>query len=316
MNKASCWLEQAIEGFLSFQVSLGYQRNTYESQLHSFMNYVLQVCPDTEFLSRDVIMNYLEQQVSDVHRKASTLRLLGRYLQAVGQDAYILPEEMYRTPKADTPYIFSDQELSNLFREIDHLEPEKGWISSVAPVLFRLIYTCGLRPKEGRELKRTWINFDTGEIQIEKSKGKKDRLVVMSDEMLSLCRTFDSSRSDAGIRGDYFFAKPNGEPFAELLIHRTFVTCWKRSVGLPSNAPYPRNIRVYCLRHRFATAVIHRWLDEKKDLRNKLPYLQEYMGHNRLTDTVYYLHLLPENLVASAGIDWSSFDALVPEVWR
>ena len=53
-----------------------------------------------------------------------------------------------------------------------------------------------------------------------------------------------------------------------------------------------------------------------EDLRNKLPYLQEYMGHNRLTDTVYYLHLLPENLVASAGIDWSSFDALVPEVWR
>ena len=38
------------------------------------------------------------------------------------------------------------------------------------------------------------------------------------------------------------------------------------------------------------------------------------MGHNHLNETKYYVHLLPENLVKSAGIDWISFDGIVPEV--
>ncbi|MGN1382643.1 MAG: tyrosine-type recombinase/integrase [Eubacterium sp.] len=316
MKKNANCLEQDIEKFLSFQISLGYQRNSYESQLRSFADYVLELYPETDIISKAIVMEYLEQQTSDLHRKASVLRLFAQYLNAVGKEAYVLPTEMFRTPTAQEPYIFSDQELKNLFSEIDRINPERGWIASVAPVLFRLIYTCGLRPKEGRELRRNWINFETGEIRIEKSKGKKDRTVVMSDDMLALCRKFDKKRTDALINSEYFFARPDGDPFAEFMIHQTFISCWKKSAGLGSHDRYPRSIRVYSLRHRFATAVIHRWLDEKRDLRNKLPYLQEYMGHTRLNETVYYLHLLPENLLTSAGIDWNSFDGLIPEVWK
>jgi integrase len=78
------------------------------------------------------------------------------------------------------------------------------------------------------------------------------------------------------------------------------------------------NVRVYDLRHRFASAVLNRWLDNKQNLGAKLPYLRAYMGHGSLSETAYYIHLLPENLVKSSGIDWKSFDGLVPEVtlWR
>ena len=48
------------------------------------------------------------------------------------------------------------------------------------------------------------------------------------------------------------------------------------------------SVRVYDLRHRFATAVLNRWLDEKKDLSSRLPYLQTYMGHKDLEATAYY----------------------------
>ena len=310
------WLESDIEAFLAFRVSLGYQRKSYEPQLRSFMSFVLESHMETSVLSKPLVMEYLEQQNANLHTKANTLRLFGLYLNSIVKEAYVLPEKMFRNPRADLPYIFSDQELSALFSELDHLGPEKGWMSTVAPVLFRLIYTCGLRPKEGRELRRKWINFKTGEIRIEKSKGKKDRTVVMSDDMLALCRVFDKKRTAAHIDSEYFFAKPDGTPFTEPMIHNTFITCWKRAAGIPPGKRYKRNIRVYCLRHRFATAVIHRWLDKKKDLRNKLPYLQEYMGHTRLTETVYYVHLLPENLLSSAGIDWKSFDGLIPEVGK
>ena len=141
--------------------------------------------------------------------------------------------------------------------------------------MFRLIYTCGLRRRESRKLKRKWINFETGEIFIEKSKEKKDRTVVMSDDMLRLCRSFDEKRTATGINSEYFFTKLNGEPFSEYRIKQTFINCWAKVTGLKRTDRLPGNVRVYCLRHRFATTVIHRWLDEKQDLRNKLPYLQE-----------------------------------------
>lgn len=35
-----------------------------------------------------------------------------------------------------------------------------------------------------------------------------------------------------------------------------------------------------------------------------LPYLSAYMGHSEFTSTLYYVHLLPEKLRRSKGIDW------------
>lgn len=71
-------------------------------------------------------------------------------------------------------------------------------------------------------------------------------------------------------------------------------------------------------RHRFATAVLNQWLDEKIDLNARLPYLQTFMGHKEMESTAYYIHLLPENLVKSAGIDWESMNRLLPrvELWE
>jgi hypothetical protein len=45
-----------------------------------------------------------------------------------------------------------------------------------------------------------------------------------------------------------------------------------------------------------------------------LPYLRAYMGHGNLSETAYYIHILPENLIKSPSIDWSVFNAMLPEV--
>ncbi len=44
-----------------------------------------------------------------------------------------------------------------------------------------------------------------------------------------------------------------------------------------------------------------------------LPFLSAYMGHNSLTETAYYIHILPENLLSSQGIDWDKLNAMFPE---
>ncbi len=113
-----------------------------------------------------------------------------------GQEAYVLPDRYFGNPKPKEVYMFTDAELSRLFSAIDAL-PESSRVPHshlMLPVMFRLIYTCGLRPQEGRELHRRNINFQTGEILITNTKKKKERFVVMSDDMFALCRRYDKMR--------------------------------------------------------------------------------------------------------------------------
>lgn len=92
-----------------------------------------------------------------------------------------------------------------------------------------------------------------------------------------------------------------------------FQRCWKKAnPGIPESEL--RHVRPYDLRHRFASVVLHNWIDEGKNPYSMLPYLSAYMGHSRISDTAYYIHILPENLMKSSGISWEEMDGIVPEV--
>lgn len=44
-----------------------------------------------------------------------------------------------------------------------------------------------------------------------------------------------------------------------------------------------------------------------------LPYLSEYMGHAQLSDTYYYIHLVPGLFEEMTGFDDSTSNSLIPE---
>lgn len=137
--------------------------------------------------------------------------------------------------------------------------------------------------------------------------------VVMSGDMLELCHTYEKKRRIFTPGSTYFFPDTNGGALPGPWLNKQFRKCWA-TVNPEQDADALPNVRIYDLRHRFASAILNRWLDEKKDLRAMLPRLRAYMGHTELSGTAYYIHLLPENLVKSAGIDWSSFTDMLPEV--
>ena len=73
-------------------------------------------------------------------------------------------------------------------------------------------------------------------------------------------------------------------------------------------------MRFHDLRHTFATHRLYHWMHEGKDLNAMLPYLSAYMGHAQLSDTYYYIHLVPGLLEEMSGFAFSSSEALLPEV--
>ncbi|GHV42381.1 hypothetical protein FACS189490_11220 [Clostridia bacterium] len=181
----------------------------------------------------------------------------------------------------------------------------------IAPTLFRLTYTCGLRPNESRELLRENVNLKSGEVLITHTKRNKERLIVMSDDMLKMAQAYDLRRGIFGSESPYFFPSSNGKAFPSTSVYSAFNKAWTNATCNAQNS-VPRNVRVYDLRHRFASACLNRWLDNGENLMAMLPYLRTYMGHATMNETAYYIHILPENLVKSSAIDWDAFNSMFP----
>jgi len=308
-----------LEALLAFREAMGLSRLPMAQYLRRLDRFCSAHYPNSAHLSKDIVMKWIDAESmrknNDICGKANAIRQLGKYLDSVGEAAYILPERFAPRKSNFVPYIFSDDELASFFRSADALWPTGNYPfdPEIAPVLFRMLYSCGLRPGEGRLLKRSAINFNTGEVLItQNNKQKKERIIVMSDDMLALCKQYDTQRTIFGRGSDFFFPAREGRPYTPLRLIDVFKKCWflaNPDVPIP-DVP---GARPYDLRHRFATTVMHRWLDEGRDLYAMLPCLRAYMGHETFASTAYYIHLLPENLVRSAGIDWTSFDTMFPE---
>lgn len=103
-------------------------------------------------------------------------------------------------------------ELTALFSSIDRLPPTKKepFLNEIAPTLYCLIYTCGLRSNEGRELLAENIHLETGELLITHTKRNKERFVVISDDMIALARRYEQRRRFFSFGNPYFFPSVNG----------------------------------------------------------------------------------------------------------
>jgi len=303
----------AIDAMLKYRVALGMSETSLNNQLRRFDGYCAEHYPSDDSLTKEMVFGWLttraEKTLTNVGADAGAIRRLGEYLNAIGQPSYILPDGFYPIKSGFVPYIFTDMELRALFVAIDALPRTRNSTeATIAPVLFRIIYTCGLRPNEGRELFCENVNLDNGEIYVTNTKKKKDRIVVMSVDMLAMCKKYLNRKLP---ESKYFFPRRDGKAYTVAQIDRLFKKCWADANPGVSDLP---SVRTYDLRHRFASARLNRWLDEGADLNNKLAYLRAYMGHKDLSETAYYIHILPENLVKSAGVDWSALNAVLPEV--
>lgn len=307
---------ERIQGFFDDRTARGYKQDTWIRYFIKFDRWVSEAHPDQISLTREIVYEWIsDSTVSSneaVHR-GTAIRMFGRYLHALGEDTYVLPEKYGPVQRPSAPHIFSDSEMTALFSEIDALPPTKSepFLNEMAPTLFRLIYTCGLRPNEGRELLEKNVRLDTGEILITHTKQKKERIVVMSDDMRVMANCYVERRKVFANGNPYFFPSANGGAMTGDMIYAAFNRAWSR-VQLPGK--FPGRVRVYDLRHRFASARLNLWLDSGENLLAMLPFLREYMGHQKLAQTAYYIHILPENLLKSSSIDWGRFETMFPEV--
>lgn len=307
-------LPECIQEMLEYKESLGYSRGTYESYLKDFQTYFGKA--GHAAFTEETVLPWCEKRETETaagfRRRLTPLRELSKYLYAMGYAKYIVPTDMFPVTRRGTPYIFTDAELRRFFSESDKEPACKASPCRhlVIPVIFRLIYFCGLRPNEGRELKRSDFCYREKTLFIRKNKSHRERLIPVSDDMAEMCHDYLEKSKSIFPDTEYMFPSPSGKPYTKRWLSDTFRRLWAASNPEKANA----EVRVYLLRHRYATAIFMKWLEEGYDINANVPYLSAYMGHASFSDTAYYIHLLPERLLGTTQIDWDKFNALIPEV--
>lgn len=187
------------------------------------------------------------------------------------------------------PHIFTADELKRLFLAADNLNAplSSPHRRDVAALLFRALYSCGLRLDEALSLTIEDVDIDNGIITVKDGKGKVDRYVPMSRQLSDRCAAYKETILDGADFSGFFFPAPSGGKYG----HSTVTYMWNQmlhSAGIPKNDDGPR---IHDLRHTFAVHCLKKWVDDGEQVNALLPVLSSYMGHVNLDSVNKYLRL-------------------------
>ncbi len=249
--------------------------------------------------------------------RVSYIQMFSKFLHNSGINAPCSFHPLPRVSKAFIPYIFSHAEIERLFATID--EQNASPINSavpvrhlVQPVLFRVLYGCGLRINEALKLKTEDVDLESGVLLIRAAKGGKDRLAVMSDSLTNICRAYRTDMEKTAFASEYFFPCRDHGYYDSSTVYADF-----RKYLLLSGIPHRgrgKGPRLHDLRHTFSVHVLDAWASQGRDLYTCLPILQAYLGHTRLTATEKYLRLVPESYSQVTEQFETNFGSVFPEV--
>ena len=305
-----------IEGLVLQKKSCGF--------IYDYEAYILKKFDDlcvghgyTEALiTRELAMEWAKQRDSEGinyrNQRVSFLRQLSLYMVSLGINSYIPCQQPSRA--VSVPHILDAGELRALFEVIDVQcsDERHGNIFPIGyKVLYRLYYCCGLRLSEGCYLKRKNVDLDKGILRIMQSKGDKDRLVYMADDLTELCRKYDEIISLYHPNRTWFFpGRDNGKPLHKTGICHKFKQFWEMTEH-SKNCEKPPT--VHSLRHAYVVDRMNQWMLDGVSLEAMMPYLSRYLGHSGINDTMYYYHQVREAFQIVRQKDYLS-GQIIPEV--
>lgn len=186
----------------------------------------------------------------------------------LGHDTEFYAIDYARTP-TKLPTVYSIAEVKSLFRAPTSLKYR---------TLFKLVYGTGLRLNEVAHLRLTDLDRNRHLITVRAGKGKKDRVVMLTNKLLALLDDYLRRYSPAV----YLFENiANREP----LQNRTIQLVYSQAVQAAS---IQKRGGIHTLRHSFATHL----LESGTDIR----YIQQLLGHESILTTMRYTHVTADKI--------------------
>ena len=168
------------------------------------------------------------------------------------------------------PTVLSRQEVWKMLQHAQLLKHK---------ILVGLLYGCGLRCMEARSVRLTDLDFDRKQLHIKQSKGRKDRIVPLSEHLIRGLKKYIAAERPH----HWLFTgtgNPEGKGFDGRYSQRGVQWAVKR---MATDAGIKKEVSVHTLRHSYACHLLEDGMN--------IVTLKELMGHAAIETTMEYLHL-------------------------
>ena len=147
------------------------------------------------------------EQRDSFRNRLAPVREFAKYLNRSGEIAFVIPPYYARRGTRRLPYIYSETEITTIWQSFDALIPCSKYPVQhiVLPAIIRLLYCCGLRPGEACKLKIDDVDLKTGKLFIRESKGHKDRIVMLADDVKAFYNEYNVNICRALPSREWFF---------------------------------------------------------------------------------------------------------------
>ena len=231
---------------------------TYPTPLHHIDRDMIVAWQKHLVLTQKVSASYQNQSINAIKFYAEKVLGLERTMYELER-----PMQAKRLPNVLAP-----QEVQLILSSIHNIKHR---------AILSTIYGCGLRISECTTLKVADIDSPNGRIWIRNGKGRKDRITLLPESLLTLLRNYYLVYRPK----IWLFEGPDGNHYSVTSIRSIFNRA-RRAANIRKPAT------VHTLRHSFATHL----LENGTNLR----YIQQLLGHSSSKTTEVYTHVCATDL--------------------
>ena len=259
----------------------------YYSHILDFLKY-LDKKPIEDVNNRDIELFIEDVCVPRIYAISTHRQVIGavKHFQSLFNQCKINSAELTLPRKTrNLPTVLSKEEVIELLRNTRNLKHR---------AILALIYSSGLRVGELINLELRDIDINRLQIFVRKSKGRKDRYVMMAKSLLPLINNYITT-----YKPQKYFAEglESGIKYTAGSIRNVL----RRSCKA---AGITKNVTPHTLRHSYATHLLENGVD--------LRYIQELLGHSKPETTMIYTHVATKDLLEIE----SPLDKIVKELNR
>lgn len=168
-------------------------------------------------------------------------------------------------------------------------------------MLIGLLYGCGLRYMEVRSIRLADLDYDRKQLKVVLGKGKKDRLVPLSEHLIRGLKTYIATeKPEEFLFGGNIQGRTGGD-FDSRYSQKGVQWAVKQAA---KRAGVLKNVQVHTLRHTFATHLLEDGLD--------IITLKDLLGHENIETTMEYLYVAQNGRIKP----FSPLDTLFAECSR
>jgi len=244
---------------------------TYTEALSTFLKYYHHK-PITEITNDDIIAfnnDYIlknELSASYQNQIVNAIKLFFKTIERSKIDISLV----HRPKREKTlPNVLSKEEVKKILEAPQNIKHR---------MMLSLIYSCGLRRSELLHLKPADIDSKRNLIVIRAAKGKKDRIVPLSDKILVMLRDYYKTYQP---KTWLFEGQFGNEKYSE----KSLQSVLKQALD---KTGIKKPVTLHWLRHSYATHL----LEAGTDLR----YIQEILGHKSSKTTEIYTHVSTKSI--------------------